>query len=87
MTQKRNLLFPAILLPIISACATVRPNIAAPAPDINRSSLCLIDKRLPIRAAPQGLTDDPGNLYDNDKSTDEKIAHNARLDAACPDMK
>lgn len=73
----------AAMLVMISACATVRPDTKAAASDIARTSWCLGDSALPIRAAPAADYDDRGNRYDPDVTTDEKLEHNARYHGAC----
>ncbi len=72
------------MLAIASACATARPGTSAAASDTARSSLCLIDRALPVRAAPAAGMDDPGNRFDTDDTTEALLEHNARLRAACP---
>ena len=74
----------AALLITSSACATVRPDTSAAATVSSRSSYCLNDRKLPIRAAPDGEAADPGNRYDANETTTEKLAHNRAYDRACP---
>lgn len=70
-------------LSLTSACATAHPAMPAPATDTSRSSLCLVDGAIPVRAAPGAGVDDPGNHYDTDETTDALLEHNARYHAAC----
>ena len=74
----------AALLITSSACATAPQGTSPAASASSRSSLCLADRKLPIRAAPEGMIDDPGNLYDADATTNEKLEHNRAYDRACP---
>tara|TARA_B100000949_G_scaffold205762_1_gene196084 strand:- start:1335 stop:1592 length:258 start_codon:yes stop_codon:yes gene_type:complete len=71
------------LLIMSSACSTARQDTSPVASASNRSSYCLADKKLPIRAAPADMVDDPGNRYDPDVTTKEKLEHNRALDRAC----
>jgi len=74
----------AAALSLTSACATRQKDSPAAASDIARSSLCLIDRKIPLRPAPEAGAADPGNRFDSDETTDALAEHNARFDAACP---
>lgn len=56
------------------------PEIAS---DTKLSSYCLIAEYMPIRVAPGPDVDDPGNIFDTDATTAEKIEHNTRLRWVC----
>jgi len=84
MMQGMKFAMAAAVLLTTSACKTSHPDTRAAASDTAQSSLCLIDRKLPLRPAPTAGIDDPGNRYDTDEMTAAAMEHNARYDAACP---
>lgn len=69
---------------MMSACAAQPKDMPVTASDTALTSLCLILKPRPVRPAPGAGVDDPGNRFDTDATTDERLEDNARLRAACP---
>ena len=68
----------------VSACGTSQETVAS-ASDTAQTSICQIDRKIPVRPAPDAGIDDPGNQFDTDATSDALLEHNARYDAACPD--
>lgn len=84
--MKREMLCAMMLavLATLPACKTSLPDMRPLASDTASSSLCLIDRALPLRPAPGAEVDDQGNRFDTDATTEALMEHNARLRAACP---
>lgn len=74
------------LLAIASAGCQQRLTPPATASDTSRTSLCLVDRAIPVNFAPGPDANDPHNLFDTDATTERVMEHNARLRAACPDQ-
>ena len=86
MTPKMKFALIVTMLATLPACATQRPGLQ-PAASVSaaQTSWCQGDTVLPVRAAPAAEFNDVGNRFDADDTTNEKLAHNGRYHAACPD--
>ena len=66
-----------------SACA-VRQTPRASTASASETSLCQVDRALPVQVAPGVDVDDPGNVWDSEATVAAIFEHNARYRAACP---